>query len=87
MKISHWGVIYYGRDSIKQSIPSSYAGACIVLTTKHHKSIGIALVFERILGAGVLEYVADTDMLDTFSGEVERKGSALECVKINVHGA
>jgi len=58
-----------------------YYGCCIMLTTKHAKSIALIPPFERILGAGVLEYVMDTDKLGTFSGEVERKGTALECAR------
>lgn len=60
---------------------SPYYGCCIVLTTKHAKSIALAPPFEKKLGAGVLEYVVDTDRLGTFTGEVERKGSALDCAR------
>ena len=60
---------------------SPYTGACFVLTTKHHKSLAVAPAFERILKASVIEYVVDTDLLGTFSGEVERVGSALECAR------
>ena len=66
---------------MKTSESSCYKGACIILTTKHGKSAAIAPSFERILGAGILEYVLDTDRLGTFSGEVGRKGNALECAK------
>lgn len=59
----------------------AYQGACFILTTKHAKSIAIAPPFREKLGASVLEYVVDTDALGTFSGEVEREGSALECAK------
>ncbi|MBY0378454.1 MAG: hypothetical protein K2Q33_07825 [Gammaproteobacteria bacterium] len=63
-------------------IPSSvYAGSCIVLTTKHAKSIAIAPSFWDKLRASVIEYVANTDELGTFSGEVARSGNALECVR------
>lgn len=48
---------------------SVYTNSCIVLTTKHAKSIAIAPPFEDKLGASVLEYVVDTDKLGTFSGE------------------
>ncbi|MDP4725340.1 MAG: hypothetical protein NWS47_03510 [Alphaproteobacteria bacterium] len=67
----------------KQSLKprSPYAGRCIVLTTKHAKSIAIASPFFEKLNAGVLEYVVDTDQLGTFSGEVERSGNALECAR------
>jgi hypothetical protein len=66
---------------VKKAISSPYKGCCIVLTTKHQKSIAIAPPFEKILGAGVIEYVADTDRLGTFSGEVERKATALDTAR------
>lgn len=59
----------------------AYWGACIILPTKHAKSIAIAPHFLEMLGATVLEYAIDTDTLGTFSGEVERKGNALECAR------
>ena len=34
-----------------------------------------------MLGMSLLEYPLDTDLLGTFSGEVERQGNALECVR------
>jgi hypothetical protein len=60
---------------------SDYAGSCFILTTKHAKSIAIAPQLWEKLGASVLEYVMDTDQLGTFSGEIERKGTALECAR------
>ncbi|MDP3371270.1 MAG: hypothetical protein Q8S21_00005 [Candidatus Paracaedibacteraceae bacterium] len=60
---------------------SAYARRCIVLTTKHAKSIAIASPLFDKLKASVLEYVVDTDQLGTFSGEVERSGNALECAR------
>lgn len=60
---------------------SAYAGSCIILTTKHAKSIAIAPPFRNKLGASVLEYVANTDKLGTFSGEIERDETALECAR------
>ncbi len=68
-------------ESDKLANESLYQGACFVLTTKHSKSLAIASPFLEKLGAGVLEYMVDTDLLGTFSGEVERKGDALACVK------
>lgn len=59
----------------------AYRGACFILTTKHAKSIAIAPPFWDRLGASMLEYPLDTDTLGTFSGEVERQGNALECVR------
>jgi hypothetical protein len=58
-----------------------YFGECIVMATKHAKSIAVAPGFQEILGATVAEYLVDTDALGTFSGEVERQGSALECAR------
>jgi len=61
--------------------PSAYAGESFILTTKHAKSLAISPALSEILGVSVIEYVEDTDQLGTFSGEIERKGSALACVK------
>lgn len=60
---------------------SVYAGACMILTTRHAKSIALAPPFWHQLGASILEYVVDTDQLGTFSGEIERVGSALDCAR------
>ena len=59
----------------------AYQGACIILPTKHAKSIAIAPPCWERLGASVLEYVIDTDTLGTFSGGAECKGNALECTR------
>lgn len=61
---------------------SVYAGSHIILTTKHSKSIAIAPVFLNLLSAEIVEFKTDTDKLGTFSGEIERKGTALECAKV-----
>lgn len=61
---------------------SIYAGETIVLTTKHSKTIAIAPAFKSCLSATVVECVLDTDKLGTFSGEIARQGSPLDCVKI-----
>lgn len=58
-----------------------YQGATIILATKHAKSFGIVPPFWKHLQASVLECVLDTDSLGTFSGEIERKGNALECAR------
>lgn len=67
------------RDTLKSD--SCYNGSCILLATKHAKSIAIAPPFFHKLGASVIEHVVDTDQLGTFSGEIQRKGSALECAR------
>lgn len=60
---------------------SHYSGNCFIIATKHAKSQAIMQPFWDMLGASVIEYVVDTDRLGTFSGEVERIGTALECAK------
>ena len=61
---------------------SAYIGNSIVLATMHAKSIAVAPPFLNLLGAEVVESQIDTDILGTFSGEIQRNGSALECAKI-----
>lgn len=61
--------------------PSPYFGKCVVMTTKHAKSIAVAPGFQEILGAAVAEYLLDTDVFGTFSGEVQRQGSAFHCAR------
>ncbi len=58
-----------------------YRGATIILPTKHSKSLAVVPPFWSHLNADVLEYVTDTDQLGTFSGEIEREGSALDCAR------
>jgi hypothetical protein len=58
-----------------------YKDVEIILTTKHEKGRAIEPAFAEILGSRIRSLDLDTDTLGTFSGEVERKGNALECVK------
>lgn len=44
----------------------------ILLTTKHNKFASIAPAFQEQLEMTVVEHVSDTDLLGTFSGEIER---------------
>ena len=60
---------------------SPYENCRIVLTTKHHKDVAIHAAFEEILSAEVVTCEVDTDQLGTFSGEVDREGTASECVR------
>lgn len=60
---------------------SVYADDSIILTTQHGKSLAIAPIFSKILSAKVIECTIDTDLLGTFSGEVERKGTQLACAQ------
>lgn len=69
-------------DSKKLKMISSYAGCKIVLTTQHSKAFAVSPVFKKKLGAFVTENVIDTDILGTFSGEIERQGNALSCARL-----
>ncbi len=60
---------------------SPYENCQIVLTTKHEKVVAIRPAFQELLSAEVVECEFDTDQLGTFSGEVERPGTALECAR------
>lgn len=60
---------------------SIYHNQPIAFATKHHKEKVIAPVFERKLGARFLIPCVDTDLLGTFSGEIERPAPALEVVE------
>jgi hypothetical protein len=57
-----------------------YLDAKAVLTTKHGKGLQIAPAFSQHLKMKVEEFEVDTDQLGTFSGEIERIGSAREVV-------
>ena len=58
-----------------------YSGCCAILTTKHAKSLAIAPAFWENLQISMLEYTLNTDLLGTFSGEIEREGSMLDCAR------
>jgi hypothetical protein len=60
---------------------SCYAGAEVVFTTKHRKGALIAPIFQKILGAHIIEKNLDTDTLGTFTGETPREQGMLECAK------
>lgn len=63
-----------------------YSGRTVVLTTKHKKLELIAPIFESELGLDVVLYEADTDLLGTFVGDVERihpaRQTAIEKAKL-----
>lgn len=58
---------------------SPYQDCRIVLTTKHKKVDAIRPAFGELLSAEIVTCEVDTDQLGTFSGEVEREGTAFEC--------
>jgi len=64
-----------------KSKESPYTGVEIFLTTKHYKSRAITKPFGQKLSARITEHYFDTDTLGTFSGEIERKDSPLECAR------
>ncbi|MFV8368112.1 DUF6671 family protein [Flavobacterium sp. LB2R40] len=54
----------------------------LLIATKHHKEQVIAPIFEKGLGVHCfVPHNYDSDIFGTFSGEVERKNSALETVR------
>lgn len=57
-----------------------YTNTRAVLATQHRKSEAIAPVFKEFLGMDIEEVFVDTDSLGTFSGEIERVGSARDVV-------
>jgi hypothetical protein len=57
-----------------------YAGKTVVLTTKHKKLELIAPILESALGVSVVLHEADTDLLGTFVGDVERLNPARQTV-------
>jgi ribosomal protein S27AE len=57
----------------------------VVLTTKHDKHKLISPVFSDSLRMNVIDHWADTDLLGTFSGEVERKFSPRETAIKKAH--
>ena len=60
--------------------PHPYNGKKAVITTKHEKGKIVGPVFEEVLGLHISEFNIDTDVLGTFTGEIERKHSPKETV-------
>ncbi|MBI1319471.1 MAG: hypothetical protein GC168_11080 [Candidatus Hydrogenedens sp.] len=58
-----------------------YWGSYVALATKHAKSIAVAPEFHERLGAGVTEVALDTDAFGTFTGEVQRRGTAIDTAR------
>jgi hypothetical protein len=63
-------------------MPHPYFGKKAVIATKHEKGKIVAPVFKEVLGLQVSECNIDTDILGTFTGEIERKQSPRETVLI-----
>lgn len=60
---------------------STYSQSEFYLATKHKKSLAIAKPFKVILDVEIIEYNIDTDLLGTFSGEIERQDSPLDTAR------
>lgn len=58
-----------------------YLDQFCVIATMHSKEEAIGPSFETLLGCKLIQAKINTDMLGTFTGEVERKLSPLNCVK------
>jgi hypothetical protein len=59
-----------------------YRGKTLLIVTKHAKEKVIAPVFEKELGVKcIVSSEIDTDILGTFSGEVDRKDTPIETAK------
>ena len=61
---------------------STYSGKKAVITTKHEKGKIIVPAFKEILSMQVSECNVDTDILGTFTGEIEREQTPRETVLI-----
>lgn len=57
---------------------SRYNSRLVVMPTKHEKAKLVSQPFKEILAMTVQEVLVDTDVLGTFSGEIERVGTRLE---------
>jgi len=66
----------------QKAINALFAGRKLVIATKHHKEKIIGPLFEKAFG---LEYFIpenfDTDLLGTFTGEVERKDDSIATLR------
>lgn len=65
----------------KSSKKALYQDKICVLATLHEKEKAIAPAFSDLLGMEVIKAEIDTDVLGTFTGEIERKGTPLECAR------
>ncbi|MBA3995260.1 MAG: hypothetical protein C0469_17210 [Cyanobacteria bacterium DS2.3.42] len=57
---------------------SRYSGRRVVLTTKHGKAAALSLPLKAGLGLLLESVELDTDLLGTFTGEIERVGTPVE---------
>lgn len=84
-----WVEIIYQTDvnltyniNIKNKINTRpYNNKSCVIASMHSKENAISSAFSGFLGLNLVQANIDTDQLGTFTGEIERKGSALDCVR------
>ncbi len=57
---------------------SRYSGRQVILTTKHKKAEALALPLKAGLGLLLDSVEVDTDLLGTFTGEIEREGTPIQ---------
>lgn len=72
---------------MNKSFPSLYMGKQIALATMHKKEVYLKDACEKILGASLVTFdeKINTDLLGTFSGEIERKSTQKETVLQKCH--
>jgi hypothetical protein len=58
-----------------------YFNQICYLASMHKKENAIAIPFKKFLGCKVIAPEINTDLFGTFTGEIERKSSPLECAK------
>jgi hypothetical protein len=66
-------------------VKSRYNSKVVVMATKHDKARLVTEHFDEILSMRVQEVLVDTDVLGTFSGEIERVGTPLETAVKKAH--
>ena len=62
-----------------------FEGRSIAIATKHKKQIAMAALLEKELGVTcIVSENLDTDLLGTFTGEIERELSPIDAAKKSV---
>lgn len=69
------------KDLEKEEKKYPYIGKKCVIATMHDKERAIAPAFLDLLGLQIFKIGIDTDQLGTFTGEIERRGTPLSCVR------
>ncbi len=81
-KSAHFKELKIGSKMTEPNLRTgAYMGKSCLLATMHDKQKAISPSFSNILQLQIEVAKIDTDQLGTFTGEIERKGSALDCVR------